>query len=392
MVVVRIFLDPMMHAFGATPDVLEYALTYTGITSLGFPFLIFSTGASNLIRADGSPNSMACVLTGAVINTILDPLFIFGFGMGIAGAAWATILGQIASAVLAAYYLTVRFKTVRLQKSAFRATWKKSRAIMGLGAAACFNQLAMMVVQIALNNVLTYYGALSVYGSEIPLAVVGIIMKVNMIFMSIIIGIAQGLQPISSFNYGAEKIWPRTRDIPQSDYRCHYYLYLCIPCVSAFPAPDHQHLRFRQRGVFLFCRALLPYFPFIYLCKRHSASYVQLLFLHWKGNKRNLAFPDTPDHFPAPPRTDPPYLSWDRRRDVCRSGCRWNRRTRRGPSRFKRDESYEATGTGEGLRPVRAGFIEKGGLSHPFSIPVYSFYILPASGSALSISSGSNSR
>ena len=113
---------------------------------------------------------MACVLTGAVINTILDPLFIFGFGMGIAGAAWATILGQIASAVLAAYYLTVRFKTVRLQKSAFRATWKKSRAIMGLGAAACFNQLAMMVVQIALNNVLTYYGALSVYGSEIPVS------------------------------------------------------------------------------------------------------------------------------------------------------------------------------------------------------------------------------
>ena len=95
MLVVRIFLNPMMHAFGATPDVLEYALTYTGITSFGFPFLIFSTGASNLIRADGSPKfSMACVLVGAVINTILDPLFIFGFNMGMAGAALATILGQ----------------------------------------------------------------------------------------------------------------------------------------------------------------------------------------------------------------------------------------------------------------------------------------------------------
>lgn len=212
MLIVRIFLNPMMHAFGATPEVLEYSLTYTGITSFGFPFLIFSTGASNLIRADGSPKfSMACVLVGAVINTVLDPLFIFGFNMGMAGAALATILGQIVSALLAAYYLIFRFKTVKLHKSTFRVTWQKSRAIMGLGAAACFNQLAMMAVQIALNNVLTYYGALSVYGSEIPLAVVGIIMKVNMIFMSIIIGIAQGLQPISSFNYGARK-YSRVRE------------------------------------------------------------------------------------------------------------------------------------------------------------------------------------
>lgn len=212
MAVVRIFLNPMMHAFGATPDVLEYALIYTGITSFGFPFLIFSTGASNLIRADGSPKfSMLCVLTGAIINTILDPVFIFGLNMGIAGAAWATIIGQIASAFLAAYYLITRFKTVRLTKPAFRITAKKSRAIAGLGAAACFNQLAMMAVQITFNNVLTYYGALSVYGSEIPLAVVGIIIKVNMIYMSVIIGISQGLQPISSFNYGAKK-YARVRE------------------------------------------------------------------------------------------------------------------------------------------------------------------------------------
>lgn len=206
MVIVRSCLQPMMVSFGATPDVLEHAITYTGITSFGFPFLIFATGASNLIRADGSPKfSMSCVLTGAVINTILDPLFIFGFNMGMAGAALATIIGQIASAAMAAYYLIFRFHTVKLDRSILRVRAGNTRAIMGLGAAACFNQLAMMVVQIVLNNVLTYYGALSVYGSEIPLAVVGIIMKVNMIYMSVIIGIAQGLQPISSFNYGARK-------------------------------------------------------------------------------------------------------------------------------------------------------------------------------------------
>ncbi len=212
MLAAQIFLEPMMVTFGATPDVLGHAMTYTSITSFGFPFLIFATGASNLIRADGSPKfSMICVLIGAMINTILDPVFIFGFNMGMAGAALATILGQIASACMAAYYMIFRFRTIKLTRSILRVKARRTRAIMGLGAAACFNQLAMMVVQIVLNNVLTYYGALSAYGSEIPLAVVGIIMKVNMIYMSIIIGIAQGLQPISSFNYGA-KNYGRVRE------------------------------------------------------------------------------------------------------------------------------------------------------------------------------------
>lgn len=96
--ITQLFLKPMMHIFGATRDVMEYSLIYTGITSIGFPFLILTTGGTNLVRADGSPKfSMACTLTGAVLNTILDPLFIFTFDMGIAGAAWATIIGQIVS-------------------------------------------------------------------------------------------------------------------------------------------------------------------------------------------------------------------------------------------------------------------------------------------------------
>ena len=103
---VRLFLRPMMVLFGATPDVLDYSLTYTGITSLGFPFLILTTGGSNLIRADGSPRfSMLCTLTGAVLNTILDPLFIFTFHMGMAGAALATIIGQIISGIMVSAYL-----------------------------------------------------------------------------------------------------------------------------------------------------------------------------------------------------------------------------------------------------------------------------------------------
>ena len=98
---VQIFLKPLMLAFGATSTVLDYALIYTRITSLGFPFVILATGGSHLVRADGSPKySMFCTLTGAAINIVLDPLFIFGFHMGMAGAAYATVIGQGMSATL----------------------------------------------------------------------------------------------------------------------------------------------------------------------------------------------------------------------------------------------------------------------------------------------------
>lgn len=208
---VRIFLEPMMYAFGATDEILNYSLIYTGITSLGFPFLILSTGGSNLIRADGSPKfSMACTLVGAAINTVLDPLFIFGFDMGMAGAAWATIIGQFVSAILVIGYLT-RFKTVKLTRKSLSLRPEFCIAVLSLGMAPFFNQVAMMVVQIVMNNVLTYYGGQSVYGSEIPLACAGIIAKVNMLYFSIVIGISQGLQPIISYNYGAGN-YKRVRD------------------------------------------------------------------------------------------------------------------------------------------------------------------------------------
>jgi len=320
MLIVRIFLNPMMHAFGATPEVLEYSLTYTGITSFGFPFLIFSTGASNLIRADGSPKfSMACVLVGAVINTVLDPLFIFGFNMGMAGAALATILGQIVSALLAAYYLIFRFKTVKLRKSAFRVTWQKSRAIMGLGAAACFNQLAMMAVQIALNNVLTYYGALSVYGSEIPLAVVGIIMKVNMIFMSIIIGIAQGLQPISSFNYGARK-YSRVRETYRKAITAATIISICA--FLAFQL-------FPRQIIGIFGSGSEEYFYFAERCFR-----IFLMFTFVNGIQ-----PVTSNFFSSIGKATKGI--WLSRRYVCRAGSRWYGGACSNPSRYKRNQKYE---------------------------------------------------
>lgn len=204
-IITKIFLKPMMLLFGATPDVLNYSLTYTGITSFGFPFLILTTGGTNLIRADGSPKfSMACTLTGAIINTILDPLFIFGLHLGIAGAAWATVVGQIISGLMVIGYLR-HFKTVKLTKSLLKPHSVYCKKIISLGMAPFFNQVSLMIVQIVMNNVLIHYGAHSSYGSDIPLACAGIITKINMIFFSINIGISQGLQPIISFNYGAKK-------------------------------------------------------------------------------------------------------------------------------------------------------------------------------------------
>ena len=138
------------------------------------------------------------------LNTILDPLFIFTFHMGMAGAALATIIGQIISGIMVIAYLC-RFKTVKLTFKALVPSPEHCRAILSLGMAPCFNQLAMMIVQIVMNNILRYYGAQSNYGSEIPLACAGIITKVNMIFFSLVIGLSQGLQPIVSFNYGARQ-------------------------------------------------------------------------------------------------------------------------------------------------------------------------------------------
>ena len=160
--IAQIFLTPMLKFFGSPENVLGYAKTYTRYISIGFPFLIFATGGGHLIRADGSPKyTMICNLSGAVINTILDPIFIFGFNMGMAGAGLSTIIGQIFSAYLAFRYFR-RYKTGKIEKKHLKLKGEYIGKITSLGAAPCFNQLAMMVVQIVMNKSLTYYGALSV--------------------------------------------------------------------------------------------------------------------------------------------------------------------------------------------------------------------------------------
>ena len=261
-VAVQLFLRPMMLLFGATPDVIDYACTYTRITSIGFPFLIVTIGGSNLIRADGSPKfSMLCNLVGAIVNTILDPLFIFVFHMGMAGAALATITGQILSFALVVFYLR-GFKTLPLSLSDLKPNMACWARIAALGATPAFNQVAMMVVQIVMNNTLTYCGSNSVYGSDIPLACAGIISKVNMLFFSFVIGISQGLQPIVSFNFGAQK-YDRVKDAyKKAVFAATAISIVAFLCFQLFPrqiigifgSGSEEYLHFAERyfRIFLF--------------------------------------------------------------------------------------------------------------------------------------------
>ena len=201
----EVFLYPMLTFFGAPENVLPYAAEYCRIVAFGYPLLISSVGGGHLIRADGSPRYMLlCNLSGAVLNTFLDALFVFGFQWGMAGAALATVIGQILSFALVVRYL-LHYKTIRLHLTYFIPNPKFFLRIMTLGTAPFFNQIAMMVVQVVMNKSLTYYGSQSIYGGDIPLAVAGIISKVGMIFFSIIIGTSQSMQPLVSFNYGAKK-------------------------------------------------------------------------------------------------------------------------------------------------------------------------------------------
>ena len=201
----QLFLTPMLKLFGSPADVLPYAEEYVRVTAWGFPFLILSTGGGHIIRADGSPGmTMVINIAGAVINTVLDAIFVLYLDMGMAGAAYATIIGQIVSAAIVIFYV-FRFKTVKLTAEHFAIKAKYVQKIMSIGMASCFNQLAIMVVQIVLNNLLRKYGAVSEYGESIPIACAGIVMKVNQVMFSIVIGIGQGTQPIESYNYGARK-------------------------------------------------------------------------------------------------------------------------------------------------------------------------------------------
>lgn len=205
-ILLAVFKTPFLTAFGATEGNLPYAEEYFHYIVMGIPFFMFGNCMNSIIRADGSPQfAMLSTLVGAVINVILDPIAIFGFKWGMMGAAVATITGQIVTAILAAYYL-MHTKSFQLKKQSFHLDGTIVRKFLPLGISSFLTQISIVIIMAAMNNMLVIYGAQSKYGADIPLTVVGIVMKVFQIVISVVVGIAAGSQPIIGFNYGAGNV------------------------------------------------------------------------------------------------------------------------------------------------------------------------------------------
>lgn len=223
MAFVLILKTPILWLCGATENVFPYASLYLGITAFGFPFLLMGNAMSHLIRADGSPRySMMCNVVGAILNIFLDALFMFVFKWGIQGAAVATITGQIISFAVSISYFR-HFKTFEIKRQMLGIKLQYAVSIIKLGTSNFINHVIMMMVNIVLNNMLRKYGAMSVYGSDIPLAVSGIAAKLNSILAAFAVGLAQGCQPILGFNMGA-----RNYDRVKETYKKALVIALCI--------------------------------------------------------------------------------------------------------------------------------------------------------------------
>lgn len=171
----------------------------------GIPFILIGTTLNSIIRADGSPKfAMNSMVIGAVLNIILDAIAIFVLKWGIIGAAIATVIGQFVTFILNVYYIK-KFKTIKLTKQSFKFDFKLTKAISKLGASSFITQMSIVIVISVQNLLFKQYGEFSEFGAEIPITVLGIVMKINQILNGIVIGIASGSQPIVGYNYGARK-------------------------------------------------------------------------------------------------------------------------------------------------------------------------------------------
>ena len=214
-----VFADGIIAMFGGTvnEETFRHAQEYFFYITLGIPFYMFGQAMNPVIRADGNPKfAMISTLAGAVINIILDPVFIFVFKWGMMGAAVATVIGQVATALLAVWYL-LHMKVIRPAKTDYALSGSVCGRMLTLGITSFLSQISLVAAMAAINNMLRKYGALdAVFGqaqyAQIPMAVVGIVMKFFQIVISIVVGMAAGCIPIVGYNMGAGKTL-RVRDL-----------------------------------------------------------------------------------------------------------------------------------------------------------------------------------
>lgn len=210
MVLGLVFLTPLLNLFGATPKNFAYSRDYAFILFLGTPFNLLSISLSNMARTDGNPKlAMYSMLAGAILNTILDPIYIFVFHWGVRGAAIATITSQIISSVILTVYF-FRSSQMRIHKESLKLDKTICCSLVTLGMSSGITQITATIMQIVMNNSLVYYGKLSTVGGDVALSAMGIVMKISMIVVSVCVGISIGSQPIIGFNRGANQ-WVRVK-------------------------------------------------------------------------------------------------------------------------------------------------------------------------------------
>lgn len=257
--------DGLLRLIGATDANIQMAHDYGVIIFAMMPLAMTQNTLASIIRADGSPKyAMIAMLTGAVINIIGDPVAIFALGMGIRGAAWATILGQFVSFAICAAYLW-RSKTFRINAGSFRPSMALLKPVMALGTSSMLTQLSIVVITVVNNILLVKYGAKSSYGADIPLAAFVVIMKLFQIVLNVAIGIAAGAQPIVGYNYGA-KNYDRVRELLR--LMIQWTVIAGLVCAVFFEAVPGVFIR-------MFGSADDPvYFDFAVLCLRIYLSLI----------------------------------------------------------------------------------------------------------------------
>lgn len=238
---------PILTLFGASENSIGMAIEYFNIILAFFPAFMLSNMMNAVIRADGSPSwSMASMLAGALINIILDPIFIFGLHWGMKGAAIATVIGQFVSFVISFIYF-FRTKTFKLTKKSFIPDFKTFGGALKLGTSSFITQMTIVIISLVCNIMLAKYGAMSHYGVDIPIAIIGIESKVFTVIINIVVGIVLGSQPIISYNMGA-KNYDRVKKLYKSILLCTVIiglvstlLFECAPraLVSIFETPTN---------------------------------------------------------------------------------------------------------------------------------------------------------
>ena len=268
MIPMLIWTQPLLHLFGCTETVMPYATTYARIISLSFVFSMVGASGPFIIRADGSPNfSLAVVAAGAILNIILDAIFIFGLGLGIAGAAWATLISQAVSTGMVVWYMRNRFKAFELAASDFKPDIRLYGQMAAIGIGPAFNFGTQALVQVFMNNALRTYGARSVYGSDVCLAVAGIAHKVNTLANAMITGLTNGLQPISSYNFGKgnySRVAEAAKKVIALVLLCGFIIFLCyqllpVQITALFGEGDEQYFEFASKFFRIFFMLITLY-------------------------------------------------------------------------------------------------------------------------------------